>query len=111
MVIALSVPTTRYWPSLNSMSAASASISVAASCLPLAVRMGPAKNGERCIGIEAQVHAIVEDAAELDVVAHGAAAQLAVLLRSLLARRKTLPVAELDALVHEPLEFAAVVIP
>src|SRR5262249_59886283 len=54
---------------------------------------------------------LVEDAAELDVVAHRAAAQPAVLLRGLLARGKALPVAALDALVHQPLELAAVVVP
>src|SRR5262249_60854477 len=36
---------------------------------------------------------------------------LAVLSRGFLSRRKALPVAELDALVHEALELAAVVIP
>src|SRR5205814_649721 len=77
----------------------------------LAVGMRPAEDGERPAGIEAQLHALVEDAAELDVVAHRAAAQLAVLLRGLLSRRKAVPITELDALVHLPLEFAAVVIP
>src|SRR5262249_40632682 len=79
--------------------------------VPLAVRMRPAQDGERSAGIEAQIHAVVEDAAELDVVAHRAAAQLAVLLRSFFPRRKALPVAEFDALIHEALELAAVVIP
>ena len=60
--------------------------------VPLAVRMGAAVDGERAGGIEAQVHAVVEDAAELDVVAHRAAAQLAVLLRLALARGVALPV-------------------
>src|SRR5262249_61926541 len=58
----------------------------------LAVRMRSAEDGQRSAGIEAQLHAFVEDAAELDVVAHRAAAQLAVLLRSLLAPRIALPV-------------------
>src|SRR5258708_27231584 len=73
--------------------------------------MRSAQDRERSAGIEAQIHAVVEDAAELDVVAHRAAAQLAVLLRGFLSRRKALPVAELDALVHEALELAAVVVP
>ena len=77
----------------------------------LAVRMRPAQNGERSTGIEAQLHAFVEDAAELDVVAHCVAAQLSGVLRGFLARRIAVPVAELDAFVHEPLELAAVVIP
>src|SRR5499427_2429827 len=75
------------------------------------MRMRPAQDSERSAGIEAQIHAVVEDAAELDVVAHRAAAQLAVLLRGFLSCRKALPVAELDALVHEPLELSAVVVP
>ena len=62
-------------------------------------------------GVEAQIDAFVEDAAELDVVAHGAAAQLAVLLGGFLARRIALPVACLDALVEQTHEFAAVVGP
>src|SRR5262249_1669514 len=79
--------------------------------VPLAVRMRSGQHGERSAGIEAQIHAVVEDAAELDVVAHRPAAQLAVLLRGFLSRHKTLPVAELDALVHEALELSAVVVP
>src|SRR5262249_59134947 len=73
--------------------------------------MRSAQHGERSAGIEAEIHAVVEDAAELDVVAHRVAAELAVLLRSFLSRREALPVAELDALVHEALELAAVVVP
>src|SRR4029453_13293435 len=68
------------------------------SRVALAVGMRPAKDGERCVGVEAQFHAIIKDAAELDVVAHGAAPQLAVLLRGFLSGGKSLPVAELDAL-------------
>ena len=56
----------------------------------LAVRMGAGEDRERAARIEAQVHALVEDAAELDVEAHRAAAQLAALFRCLLARRETL---------------------
>src|SRR3977135_1493470 len=179
MAIALSVPTTRNDPSLNSMSAASASISAAAGgvhqrrCqrlallddrvgrrqqrvaaddsaarpigaaadrnlggvalhvadrferhadaivhelrehggVALAVRMRAAKHVESSVGVETQVHALVEDAAELDVVAHRAAAQLAALLRGLLACGKALQIAELDALVQQAYELAAVVVP
>ena len=46
----------------------------------LAVRMGAAEDRERAARIEAHIHAVVEDAAELDVVADCAAAQLASLL-------------------------------
>jgi hypothetical protein len=73
--------------------------------------MGAAEHVERAVGIELQIHALVEDAAELDVVADGAAAQPAVLFRRLLARRKALRVAERDTLVHQAGELAAVVIP
>ena len=79
--------------------------------MALAVRMRAGHDGERSVRIEAQVHALVENAAELDVVAHRAAAQLAVVLGRLLACRVALPVAGLDALVEEAHEFAAVVGP
>ena len=67
----------------------------------LAVRMRAGDDGDRAARIEAQIHALVEDAALLDVVGHGAAAQLAAPSRDfVLARLEALPVADLEALVR-----------
>src|SRR5262249_38689058 len=77
--------------------------------VPLPVRVRAAEDGDGSARIEADVHAIIEDAAELYVVADRAAAQLAVLLRLLLALRVTLPVRHLDALVEQPRELTRVI--
>ena len=75
--------------------------------VPLPVRMRAAEHRDGAARIEADVHAVVEDAAELDVVADRAAAQLAGLLRRLAPLLVALPVGKLDALVHHALELAA----
>ena len=61
-------------------------------------------------GIEPDFHALVENAAELDVGRDRAAAQLAASLALAPARGKSVPVGKLEALVHQLLELAAVVI-
>src|SRR4051794_25721037 len=77
--------------------------------VPLPVRMRAAEDRDGAARIEADVHAIIEDAAELDVVADRAAAQLAALLRLALALAVTFPVRHLDTLVEQARELARVV--
>src|SRR6266851_688589 len=79
--------------------------------MALAMRMGTAEDRQGAAWIEAKIHALVEDAAELDVETDSAAAQLAALFGRLLACRKSFRVAQLDAPVHQAAEFPAVVDP
>ena len=79
--------------------------------MTLSVRMGAGEDGERAARVEAEIHAVVEDAALLDVVGDRAAAQPAVLLGRGAPRRVALPVAEVEALVQDARELAAVVVP
>src|SRR6185295_4418431 len=75
----------------------------------LAMRMRAAEHRNIAARIEADVHAVVKDAAKLDVVADRAAAQLAVLLRRLAPLLVAVPVRHLDALVEQTHELAGVV--
>src|SRR6185437_16407577 len=58
---------------------------------------------------EADIHAVVEDAAKLDVIADRSTAQLAGLFRSLLAFLVALPVHHVDALVEQANKLAGIV--
>ena len=79
--------------------------------MSLPVRMGAGDDRHRAARIEAQIHAVVEDAALLDIEGHGAAAQLAFAFGFLLARLVALPVADGEALLHHAMEFAGVIDP
>jgi hypothetical protein len=73
------------------------------------VRVRAAEHRDGATRIEADIHAVVEDAAKLDVIADRAAAQLAGLFRGRLALRVTLPVRHIDALVEQANELAGIV--
>src|SRR5205085_10540584 len=77
--------------------------------VPLPMRMRAAEYRDGAIRIEANVHAIVEDAAELDVVADRTATQFAGLFRGRLALLVTLPVRHIEALVEQADELAGIV--
>src|SRR6476620_3925966 len=77
--------------------------------MTLAVGMGAGEDRDVAARIEMQAHALVEDASVLDVAAARASAHFACGFRSRLPLPVPLPVRKLHALVHEPLELAAVI--
>ena len=77
----------------------------------LAVRMRAGDDRHHAARIEPQLHPLVEHATKLDIRRHRPAAQPADLLRSSSAAAlETIPVRHARQLVHQPLEFAAVVV-
>ena len=77
--------------------------------MALAVRMRAGENRQHAARIEAQHHAIVEHRRLFQKIADAAAAQLAALFRFSGAFVEAVPVGELEALVHDMDEIAAVV--
>ena len=75
----------------------------------LAVRMRAGENGQHAARIEADDHAVVEHRGFLEEIADAAAAQLAVPLGFGGAFGETVPIGELEALVHHMREIAAVI--
>ncbi len=65
--------------------------------MALPVRMRPGENGHRTAGIEPQAHAVVGDAAALDIAADRAAAPFSPRFRLRAPRGKSLPIAERQA--------------
>ena len=76
----------------------------------LSVRMRAGDDRDHAARIEAQLHALVEHAAELDIGRDRASAQLAVPPARGAPGLELRPLGNVEALVHHSLEFAAVVI-